>query len=145
GFATAGVQANVPSSVHSRTTFHVTPSKTHHLYCSGAMPPLAVAVHTMVVPGSCGATLSAISATVFVRTSKAAFTSMRGLTMPLRGSVIEFPVRCNADKMSVTDADDFACLRSATAPATWGRAIEVPVSAAIALPGTDERTLVPGA
>ena len=58
-FAVPGVHANVLLAAQSRRTIHVTPSKTHHLYCSGATPPVAVAVHVMLVPVGCGAALSA--------------------------------------------------------------------------------------
>ena len=81
-----------------------------------------------------------------LRASKAAFTSMRGLVMLLRVSVIGTPVLCRAERISPTEADGLACLKSAKAPATWGAAIEVPVRlATLVLPGTAETMFVPGA
>src|SRR5260370_34386409 len=46
-------------AVQSCTTVHVTPSNTHHLYAYGDVPPVPVAVNVIVVPGFCGAVLSA--------------------------------------------------------------------------------------
>ena len=81
-----------------------------------------------------------------LRVSRVTFTCMRGLVMLLRVSVIATPVLCRAERISPTEADGLACLKSANAPATWGAAIEVPVRlATLVLPGRAETMLVPGA
>ena len=41
-------------------TSQVAPSKTHHLYCCCADPPVTVAVNVMAVPVRCGATRFAV-------------------------------------------------------------------------------------
>src|SRR5439155_826549 len=67
GFDVAVIQANVLPTAQSRAMLHVVPSNTYHLYCSGAAPPVAAAVQAIVVPGGCGAVLSADSVTAVTR------------------------------------------------------------------------------
>ena len=41
-------------------TDHTAPLNTHHLNCSGGVPPKAVAVNVTVLPNGCGEGLSAV-------------------------------------------------------------------------------------
>ena len=70
---------------------------------------------------------------------------MRGLMMLLRVSVIAMPVFCRAELIPPTEAYGVACLKSAKAPATWGRCHRGPGQKVLfALPGRAEMMLVPG-
>jgi hypothetical protein len=79
-----------------------------------------------VAPGT-GSVVSGVPR--LLSTSNAALTSIRGLVIPFRGSRIGTLVFWRAARISLTDADGFACLSKAKVPATWGAAIEVPVRA----------------
>src|SRR5919198_3902443 len=72
-------------------------------------------------------------------------TRMRGLTTPLRASVIGLPVDCSAFRTVGTSAEGLMPFRTAQAPATCGVAIEVPLRTANPPPGTDELIEPPGA
>jgi hypothetical protein len=122
------------------------PMVSHH---SRTGAPLAVHWKVTLAPGRVEPGVGLVMVGVLVvpvRASKAAFTSMRGLITLLRLSVIGTPVLWRAERISLTDADGFACLRIAKAPATCGAAIEVPVLlATFPLPGTADVIFVPGA
>src|SRR6478735_163031 len=74
-------------------------------------------------------------------------TWMRGVTRPLRPSVIDFPVLLSAASACVTVADGTRCLSSAQAPVTCGVDIDVPLREAKPLVGlgTDDVIDTPGA
>src|SRR6266571_2669042 len=62
---------------------------THHLYSYGAVPPVAVAVNVITVPGDCGALRSAVRL-VRVRGSKAskwAVTVVAAVSVAVQGPV----------------------------------------------------------
>src|SRR5437762_102944 len=66
-FEIACLHANVLPTAQSRTTFHAAPSNTYHSHCLRAALPIAVAVHVIIVPGGCGAVLSAATVTAVTR------------------------------------------------------------------------------
>lgn len=65
--------------------------------------------------------------------------------MPLRGSVIGWPVETKAFSTSLTVAVGFFCFRIAHAPATWGAAIEVPEKVKKSSFGIEDTITEPGA
>src|SRR5881397_1591505 len=62
-FAVAGVHMTLVAALQSCSTVHPVALYTHHLNCTGAVPPVAAAVSVIVVPGSCGAARSAVTVT----------------------------------------------------------------------------------
>ena len=63
GFTVAGVHVALVATLQSCSTVHAAPLYTHHLNCTGGVPPVAAAVSVIVVPGGCGAARSAVNVT----------------------------------------------------------------------------------
>src|SRR5881396_3050022 len=66
GFAVAGVHMTLAAVLQSCSTVHPVGLYTHHLNCTGAVPPVAAAVSVIVVPGGCGAARSAVTVTAVI-------------------------------------------------------------------------------
>src|SRR5437867_1311779 len=63
GFAVAGVHMTLAAVLQSCSTVHPVALSTHHLNCTGAVPPVAAAVSVIVVPAGCGDSGVAVSLT----------------------------------------------------------------------------------
>ena len=95
-------------------------------------------------PESSGINASATRArSPSVSRSAAASTWTRGVTSPLRESVMGTPVVLMTSTISAELAPGSAERSTATAPATLGAAMEVPLLAAKASPGTAETMPTP--
>ena len=81
---------------------------------------------TAVAPAA-GSVLTTVGGGGGTRKVTAAFSLIRGLTRPLRLSVIGTPVAVRELSTSVTVAVGLADLSTAQAPVTWGVAMEVPL------------------
>src|SRR5437773_12192664 len=66
GFAVIGVHVALVAALQSCSTVHPVALYTHHLNCTGAVPPVAAAVSVIVVPGGCGAARSAVTVTAVI-------------------------------------------------------------------------------